>query len=197
MPDGLTATPPPTVASRPGFHGKLPSRGDFVGARLSAAFVDAVHAWLDAGLSFARARLGDDWERCWLVAPVWRFALPPGLLGPSACAGLWLPSVDRAGRFFPLILAVEGIDDLSGSILDRMEQLGREALASDDGPDHLSARLAALPVPSAVPGPPRAAAHWSTDGGPFRPPGAFEATSLPTGATFAAMIGDPAAPSGR
>lgn len=49
----------------------------------------------------SREALGDQWLEHYLVAPVWRFALAPGLLSGEGWLGLWLPSVDRVGRYFP------------------------------------------------------------------------------------------------
>ena len=88
-----------------GFFGKLPSQGDFVSRRLPWDFTEAWDAWLQAGLAQARERLGAQWLPAYLNAPVWRFALAPGLAGPSAWAGLWFPSVDRVGRHFPMTVA--------------------------------------------------------------------------------------------
>ena len=53
----------------------------------------------------------------YLEAPVWRFALPPGMCGERAVLGLMLPSVDKAGRYFPLTFAAlhpRGIAAASG-----------------------------------------------------------------------------------
>lgn len=88
-----------------GFFGKLPSQGDFVSRRLPWDFTETWDAWLQAGLAQARERLGTAWLPAYLNAPVWRFALAPGLAGPSAWAGLWFASVDRVGRHFPMTVA--------------------------------------------------------------------------------------------
>ena len=53
----------------------------------------------------SRTAMGDDWLPAFLESPVWRFALPRGLCGERAALGLMLPSVDRAGRYFPLTFA--------------------------------------------------------------------------------------------
>ena len=49
--------------------------------------------------------MGEDWLPAFLEAPVWRFILSAGLCGERAALGLMLPSVDRAGRYFPLTFA--------------------------------------------------------------------------------------------
>ena len=53
----------------------------------------------------SRRQMGEDWLPAFLEAPVWRFVLPSGLCGERAALGLMLPSVDRAGRYFPLTFA--------------------------------------------------------------------------------------------
>ncbi len=88
-----------------GFYGKLPARGDFVQAGLPRSFTDPWDRWLQRVLAASQAMLGDRWLPAWLEAPVWRFALMPGVCGPDPALGLWLPSVDRVGRHFPLTLA--------------------------------------------------------------------------------------------
>jgi type VI secretion system protein ImpM len=51
----------------------------------------------------------------YLNAPVWCFALGPGLYGASAWAGVLTPGVDRVGRYFPFTIA-QAID---GAELER------------------------------------------------------------------------------
>lgn len=89
---------------RAGLYGKLPARADFVTFGLPRAFVEPWDTWLQAAIHASRERLGDDWLDCYLSAPVWRFALDPGLCGPMAAAGIIIPSVDAANRHFPLTL---------------------------------------------------------------------------------------------
>jgi type VI secretion system protein ImpM len=50
--------------------------------------------------------IGESWLDTYLTMPIWRFVLLPGLVGPSAWAGVLMPSVDRVGRHFPLTVAV-------------------------------------------------------------------------------------------
>jgi type VI secretion system protein ImpM len=88
-----------------GFYGKLPAKGDFVTRRLPPDFVGAWDAWLQDGLTASRERLGESWLDAYLIAPVWRFVLPAGLLDPRVVAGILMPSIDRAGRYFPLTVA--------------------------------------------------------------------------------------------
>ncbi len=60
-----------------------------------------------AGDRASRRQLGEAWLPAYLVAPVWRFVLGRDTMGPHAVAGVLMPSVDRVGRYFPLVLAAE------------------------------------------------------------------------------------------
>lgn len=87
-----------------GWFGKLPILGDFAQRRLPHDVVERWDAWLQAGITDSRAALGEAWLDNYLTAHVWHFVLMPGVLGPHAWAGVWMPSVDRVGRYFPLTL---------------------------------------------------------------------------------------------
>jgi type VI secretion system protein ImpM len=88
----------------PGFYGKLPARGDFLGRRLARSFVDAWDGWLQEAILASRAELGDRWLGLYLSSPIWRFALSAQACGPEAVAGVMIPSVDSVGRYFPLMV---------------------------------------------------------------------------------------------
>ena len=191
---------PQLVAS--GFYGKIPARGDFVQAGLPRSFTDPWADWMQRMLAASRAILGEAWLPAWLEAPVWRFMLAPGVCGPDAALGLWLPSVDRIGRYFPLTLALltKEAADLSrliregGGFLAAAECAGRDALANDLPPEALAAQtemaLAALPADPGV-DPllyPAARGLWWTEGAARVPPDAFASPELPKAARFAAML---------
>lgn len=88
-----------------GFFGKVHTHGDFVQRDLPRHFIEPWDAWLQESIAVSREQLGDDWLDRYLVSPVWRFALGPGICGEEAWLGLLMPSVDRVGRYFPLTLA--------------------------------------------------------------------------------------------
>ena len=111
---GLAVAPPGLAGWTRGFYGKLPSCGDFVGAGLPRAFVRAWDGWSARALPASRDRLGPAWQAAWLEAPVWRFALPVGACGDQRAFGVWMPSVDRVGRYFPLVLAACAEDGDAG-----------------------------------------------------------------------------------
>jgi type VI secretion system protein ImpM len=90
----------------PGFFGKVRSHGDFVSRRLPPEMALPFDAWAQAWLAQSRRVLGADWLATWSTSPLWRFVLAPGLCGAQAWTGVMMPSADRVGRYFPLILAL-------------------------------------------------------------------------------------------
>lgn len=150
------------LTAAPGVFGKLPVRADFVLRGLPASFADPWHEWLVRGLAAARQELAARFEPAYMAAPVWRFAIPPGACGPAPAAGVLLPSVDAAGRQFPLTLvtvssALGPPVALAAALpwYEALEEAGREALASDPEIEEWLLRLAGvappLPVPAMTP----------------------------------------------
>lgn len=92
-------------AAATGWYGKLASLGDFAHRRLPQPFVDAMDTWLAAGMEASRQQLGPQWLDVYLTGPVWRFALAPGVLDGQWWFGVMMPSVDKVGRYFPLLAA--------------------------------------------------------------------------------------------
>lgn len=88
----------------PGWFGKLPSHGDFLARRLPPAVRLCFDDWLQRGLLQSRADLGQAWLPAWLASPLWRFVVAPGVCGEQAWMGVMMPSHDRVGRCFPLLL---------------------------------------------------------------------------------------------
>jgi type VI secretion system protein ImpM len=193
----MPALPPD---ARAGLFGKLPARGDFVRENLPRDFTDSWDAWWQRGLGETQQRPRDEWIAAWLEAPVWRFLLPPGLCGRNGVLGIWLPSVDKAGRYSPLTIAATAPDDWAPSVgamtafLAAAEQAGCDTLEHDLAPADLLQRIqdafiaadAMAPAPDLAPG--RAA--WWTEGGPRVAPRLETATALPEGSRFAALIDD-------
>lgn len=94
-----------TERSGPGFYGKFPELGDFVNRRLPRAFLDSWDEWLQGAIATSREQLGEAWLDRYLNAPIWSFILSGGLCGEMPWAGVFMPSVDRVGRYFPLTIA--------------------------------------------------------------------------------------------
>jgi type VI secretion system protein ImpM len=184
-----------------GFHGKIPARGDFVQSGLPRTFTDPWDGWMQRMIVASRAALGEAWLSAWLEAPVWRFVLSSGICGPDAVIGLWLPSVDSVGRYFPLTLAAVMHETDSrrlmceaGNFLSAAECVGRDALANTLDPDTICARLtvaAAVPSGSTVPASQPFStdgALWWTEGGTRVSARMFTGAGLPDENTFAVML---------
>jgi type VI secretion system protein ImpM len=144
---------PEAPVNAPGWFGKLPSRGDFVSRRLPDAFILGWDDWLQRSLASAREQLGEGWLDCYLVAPIRRFWLAPGLLGGDGWVGVLMPSVDRVGRHFPLTIALaignSRADSLAtalaaGAWFRAVDAVARQVLDIDFSVDDLERQLAAL-----------------------------------------------------
>ena len=114
--------------------------------------------------------------------------------------GLWMPSVDKAGRYYPLTIAAVASSDwapYAGAMMDALtawEQAGRDALEYDLAPLELLQRIQAAfqasdsagPSMDFVPG----QATWWTEGGPGSRRAWRAEAALPEGARFATLIDD-------
>lgn len=157
-----------------GWHGKLPSLGDFATRRLAPDFVSLWDGWLSAGL--AQQRLAADWPQAYLASPSWCFLLMPGVLpgalGQQAWAGVLMPSVDRVGRYYPFTLAQPlaalpadgaGVQALWTWLL-RADETAADALHEDWTVDQLEDALQRLGLPPIAPAPPALPAPMGQDG---------------------------------
>ncbi|MEW9921685.1 type VI secretion system-associated protein TagF [Marimonas sp. MJW-29] len=140
-----------------GAFGKMPALGDFFQLNAPPGFVRTWDDWLQSAMVSAAEAGGASWDDQYMSAPIWRFALSPGLAGPAKTIGVLMPSVDRVGRRFPLAL-MAAVDREGPIALDHLvedvtfEQLEDLALASlEDGMDRdrLAGALAGIgePIP--------------------------------------------------
>ena len=147
-----------------GAYGKIPALGDFVRVDLAPAFVTPWDRWLQEGIAGARRSLGSGFAPRYNRAPVWRFALAPGVAGPMGAAGVVMPSVDRVGRAFPLTLAAlaPGLppDPEGAEALAEADEAALAMLDPGAGRDALRAALAALAPPEGRAAPP-GATFWT------------------------------------
>ena len=166
---GTTVAPaaPPPLA---GFFGKLPGRGDFIGRHLPKTFVTPWDAWLQAAIAHSRTQMGEEaWREYYRTSPIWRFALSAGLCGTDAYAGILMPSMDRVGRYYPLVITVPlaldwpllALPITCEAWFQQAERLALEALECDElDLDAFSSQVAALGAPLA----PDAPSSQATDG---------------------------------
>ena len=186
---GSSAAPSPGGVTA-GFYGKVPARGDFVRAGLPREFTDPWDAWLQSVIAGSQSIMGEAWLPAYLEAPIWRFTLPPGMCGSLAALGLMLPSVDKAGRYFPLTFAALRADGWAGSSGDvwlaRCEAAGLSALEEDTPPQEISAMIGTpdLPEESVA----SREAEWWSEGSSRVEPTRMTLRCLPDAATYAAML---------
>jgi type VI secretion system protein ImpM len=183
-----------SAGAQVGFDGKLPSRGDFVGAGLPSSFLRPWRLWVEQAVHASRQTLGEAWVPAWLEAPIWHFACAPGVAGPDAVLGLIFPSVDRAGRHFPMTIAAvcPGLAqppslNAGAAWLGVAEAAGLDALMTDADPVSFAAALRGLAPPALVPGEACASA-WRTQGSRRVEPASLLLSALPPAADFAGMI---------
>jgi type VI secretion system protein ImpM len=189
----------------PGWHGKLPSLGDFASRRLGSEFIEPWDGWLARGLLALREQQPEGWLQDYLGSPSWRFLLMPGVLpgeaGRQAWAGVLMPSVDRVGRYFPLTLVLPlgagpaHTQEMNGlwAWLSRLDELARDALFEDWTADRLEDELARMALPALSPPSAEGAAMPAVAGALVAPAGAGPAdAALHIGAQAQAAWADAA-----
>lgn len=87
-----------------GYFGKIPAKGDFLTGNLSMDFTEPWDLWMRDVLAHSKAQLQEDWQDCYLTAPIYHFALSSGICGNSTWVGVLMPSVDSVGRYFPMTI---------------------------------------------------------------------------------------------
>jgi type VI secretion system protein ImpM len=96
-----------TEIDRIGFFGKVPTNGDFISTGLGSTVQTELDNWLQSGLRASEHAHGSEWEPLFRAAPPWRFVIERAIWGQSTIAGVLLPSTDRVGRSFPLVIAAK------------------------------------------------------------------------------------------
>jgi len=98
----------------PGFFGKAPAHGDFIARRVPDAVVGKVDTWLQQCLAASRATLVERWVEVFRISPLWRFAVSANIWSDEgAVCGVMMPSVDRVGRYFPMVAIYEFQSEIS------------------------------------------------------------------------------------
>jgi len=138
----------------PGFFGKVSSHGDFVARRLPEPVKNVWDEWLQAGIQASQQLLTDSWLPTYLTSPVWRFALAGGVADEQVWVGVLMPSVDRVGRHFPLVICAvqNGQSNLmewmsrGKAWYDAIEVLARSSLQADFSLDEFDHALCAMSI---------------------------------------------------
>lgn len=120
MNERLARTASPQEPDGIGFFGKLPTHGDFVSTALGRRLQSELDQWIQSGLGAMEPTLGQDWRRLFHASPPWRFAIAGGVWSPAAVVGVLLPSRDRVGRSFPLVIAAQ-LHKFTGRLRDICE----------------------------------------------------------------------------
>lgn len=138
MPDEVL-TPDDDTRPVAGVFGKLPSTGDFVWRGLPDAFRKHWDFWLTRHVA-PLERAGHTFPPGGL-----RFRLPSG---GRLAAGVILPSLDRAGRHFPLSLLLIAEGDLTPAQIDPWCDAALDLAPHSLAVDALWHALDALPAPA-------------------------------------------------
>lgn len=143
-----------------GFFGKVPSHGDFVARRLPPDLIGLWDGCLQAGLKCSQERLGKRWLPAYLNFPLWHFVLSRSVCGNRPWAGLLMPSVDKVGRYYPLLVAGPLLDQRDGRSPDapvcnylwyeQLENLSLSALEPDFLLERFDAALEEMHQPRQV-----------------------------------------------
>ncbi|MCW7540737.1 type VI secretion system-associated protein TagF [Aquabacterium sp. A7-Y] len=151
----------PASQEGPAWFGKLPALGDFAHRRGNERFNGLLDAWLQRAIPASRAQLHEGWTHAYVGAPLWSFALFPGVCGEEAYAGVLMSSVDRVGRYFPLTVYTQApytralLRELQGggSWYPYIQQALPQVLNTQFTHDQFEALLAgAPPAPGSVEG---------------------------------------------
>jgi type VI secretion system protein ImpM len=140
---------------RCGLFGKLSAKRDFIALATPRSFLEKWEPWLQSCMSASQHQLGRDWQSAYLTAPLWRFWLGADVAGATVL-GVFMPSVDGVGRYYPLTLLAVADPNFSIAPPDSNCQESWFAEAEDfllatldrgKTFDETSAALEALPAP--------------------------------------------------
>lgn len=97
-------------SDRIGFFGKIQSHGDFLSEGLDRDLIGALDGWVQAGMHACADAFASRWNSVFSASPPLRFITERGIWGPNAYAGVLLPSRDRVGRNYPLVVLAQMAD---------------------------------------------------------------------------------------
>jgi type VI secretion system protein ImpM len=118
--------------------GKLPFHGDFVARGLTGSEQIELDGWLSRSMAEAREQLGTRFNDCFDAAAPWFFAWE----GKTWTAGAMAPSVDSAGRRFPLIAGLRNLEKgFASTACERCEEALFEAVSERRSVDELATKI--------------------------------------------------------
>lgn len=155
--------------------GKHPGFGDFLSAgELPGGGTQLLMDWISMTLGGWRETAGPDWQAIFDNAPALRFWVGAGPANGAALRGVALPSRDRTGRRFPLIVAqgpagAAPVADHDQAFFERAETELRTLYQSERfDPREVAAQLAGTLPQANGHDAANGAAFWATN--PSRPP---------------------------
>lgn len=153
-----------------GIFGKHPGFGDFLSAgELSADGPRQIIDWLANILGIWREGAGADWQHIFDQGPPLHFWIGAGLLNGQGLRGTLIPSRDKTGRRFPLVVAQgpagpapfvepdQQFYDLAAAELQRLRE------TSHFEPRETAAHLTATLPPAPDVAQPTGASFWATN----------------------------------
>ena len=167
----------------PGWFGKLPNLGDFASRRLPASFIEPWDEWLQHGMAAARRELGARWLDVYLVAPVRRFCVAPGVVDAHPWTGIVMPSVDRVGRHFPLTIA-QASPRMRAGWYARIDAVARRVLDVSFTAGDLEAALREVNADRAANAPEAGSVWWCGDAALA----SIRFTALPPPSSFVSLL---------
>lgn len=128
-----------------GCFGKIRSCGDFISRHVSQNVQHQFDQWLEAGLTETKNKFQQQWLDYYLTSPVWYF-IRPGANSEQLIFGIMMPSVDKVGRYYPLIVVKElhCYEELDLGQAAKLEDLMLDTLISSVGVDELDQQLQML-----------------------------------------------------
>ncbi|WP_245286294.1 type VI secretion system-associated protein TagF [Bradyrhizobium sp. WSM1417] len=142
---------------RCGLFGKLSAKRDFIALATPRSFLEKWEPWVQSCMSASQHQLGPGWQGAYLTAPLWRFWLGADVAGATVL-GVFMPSVDGVGRYYPLTLMAVADPNFSiappdlnsqGDWFAQAEDFLLTTLERSKTFDETSAALDALPQPEA------------------------------------------------
>lgn len=106
------------------WFGKVPGLGDFVHRHMPDMLKEQFDRWAQLRLQGFSIDHPENWTEYYLSAPVWRFILGAAVTDisePRLLTGICMPSVDRVGRYFPLIIVGQCVTTADDSDVDFFE----------------------------------------------------------------------------
>ncbi|HEX4843726.1 MAG TPA: type VI secretion system-associated protein TagF [Limnobacter sp.] len=154
------------------WYGKLPGAGDFSVFNLRPAELDCLDDWLSHTLHAGQTKHAHAWHAAYMAMPMLGFALGPQCLGNTqgtGAHGVWMPSIDSAGRAFPLILFgwhshehPSPLRDVASAttLLSNLHQICAQALSEDWVFGRLEAALVHVNKATVCDDLPPGVSHW-------------------------------------